>query len=163
MTAWCCPRHTGSSWSPRSGRRHRWLWTPAGQCSPGGDRAWCAGSVGAWCGMVRAFRVPFRPLAARPCFVNSVNKTRPCSEGAETPTSAACLRTPQTGINALCLPACPHKRDLSLIHISEPTRLRRISYAVFCLKKKKKKKRNKKKKEKQKKNKKKQKKKKKKQ
>jgi len=29
--------------------------------------------------------------------------------------------------------------DLSLIHISEPTRLRRISYAVFCLKKKKKK------------------------
>src|SRR5660397_262338 len=29
---------------------------------------------------------------------------------------------------------------LSLIHISDPTRLRRISYAVFCLKKKKKKK-----------------------
>src|SRR5660397_279796 len=29
-------------------------------------------------------------------------------------------------------------QDLSLIHISEPTRLRRISYAVFCLKKKKK-------------------------
>ena len=29
---------------------------------------------------------------------------------------------------------------LSLIHISEPTRLRRISYAVFCLKKKTKKK-----------------------
>ena len=28
-------------------------------------------------------------------------------------------------------------RTLSLIHISEPTRLRRISYAVFCLKKKK--------------------------
>ena len=27
--------------------------------------------------------------------------------------------------------------ELSLIHISEPTRLRRISYAVFCLKKKK--------------------------
>ena len=27
--------------------------------------------------------------------------------------------------------------NLSLIHISEPTRLRRISYAVFCLKKKK--------------------------
>src|SRR5660397_298304 len=35
---------------------------------------------------------------------------------------------------------------LSLIHISEPTRLRRISYAVFCLKKKKKKKKEKKKK-----------------
>ena len=31
-----------------------------------------------------------------------------------------------------------YKRMLSLIHISEPTRLRRISYAVFCLKKKKK-------------------------
>ena len=30
---------------------------------------------------------------------------------------------------------------LSLIHISEPTRLRRISYAVFCFKKKKKKQR----------------------
>ena len=37
----------------------------------------------------------------------------------------------------------PHLKDqlyiqfsLSLIHISEPTRLRRISYAVFCLKKK---------------------------
>ena len=28
-------------------------------------------------------------------------------------------------------------QQLSLIHISEPTRLRRISYAVFCLKKKK--------------------------
>ena len=35
---------------------------------------------------------------------------------------------------------------LSLIHISEPTRLGMISYAVFCLKKKKKKKREKKKK-----------------
>src|SRR5660398_288432 len=35
--------------------------------------------------------------------------------------------------------------ELSLIHISEPTRLRRISYAVFCLKKKKKQKKNKKK------------------
>src|SRR5660398_66054 len=33
-----------------------------------------------------------------------------------------------------------HALTLSLIHISEPTRLRRISYAVFCLKKKKKKK-----------------------
>ena len=30
-----------------------------------------------------------------------------------------------------------HPLGLSLIHISEPTRLRRISYAVFCLKKKK--------------------------
>src|SRR5678815_5242576 len=30
-----------------------------------------------------------------------------------------------------------HERYLSLIHISEPTRLLSISYAVFCLKKKK--------------------------
>src|SRR5450756_1722703 len=35
-------------------------------------------------------------------------------------------------------------KELSLIHISEPTRLGMISYAVFCLKKKKKKKNNKK-------------------
>src|SRR5450759_5859146 len=32
----------------------------------------------------------------------------------------------------------PSTHDLSLIHISEPTRLGMISYAVFCLKKKKK-------------------------
>src|SRR5660398_301472 len=37
-----------------------------------------------------------------------------------------------------------YMRKLSLIHISEPTRLRRISYAVFCLKKKKNKKQQKK-------------------
>src|SRR5450759_5652096 len=37
----------------------------------------------------------------------------------------------------LVVAATPH---LSLIHISEPTRLGMISYAVFCLKKKKKKK-----------------------
>src|SRR5665213_4046749 len=34
-----------------------------------------------------------------------------------------------------------HEYNLSLIHISEPTRQAEISYAVFCLKKKKKKKR----------------------
>src|SRR5665254_22905 len=33
----------------------------------------------------------------------------------------------------------PEQQALSLIHISEPTRLLSISYAVFCLKKKKKK------------------------
>src|SRR5450756_1264039 len=32
--------------------------------------------------------------------------------------------------------AAAYVRDLSLIHISEPTRLGMISYAVFCLKKK---------------------------
>src|SRR5450756_2828147 len=36
-----------------------------------------------------------------------------------------------------------HGPPLSLIHISEPTRLGMISYAVFCLKKKKKQKNNK--------------------
>ena len=36
-------------------------------------------------------------------------------------------------------PEKPAPRLLSLIHISEPTRLGMISYAVFCLKKKKKK------------------------
>src|SRR5450756_2672214 len=35
-------------------------------------------------------------------------------------------------------PASGDHRHLSLIHISEPTRLGMISYAVFCLKKKKK-------------------------
>ena len=39
------------------------------------------------------------------------------------------------------LPLDKHE-ELSLIHISEPTRLGMISYAVFCLKKKKKKKNN---------------------
>ena len=39
----------------------------------------------------------------------------------------------QAGIVRYCL------KYLSLIHISEPTRLGMISYAVFCLKKKKKK------------------------
>ena len=34
--------------------------------------------------------------------------------------------------------ASPAAQNLSLIHISEPTRLGMISYAVFCLKKKKK-------------------------
>eukprot|EP00658_Telonema_sp_P-2_P024488 TRINITY_DN19841_c0_g1_i3.p1 TRINITY_DN19841_c0_g1~~TRINITY_DN19841_c0_g1_i3.p1 ORF type:complete len:100 (+),score=19.01 TRINITY_DN19841_c0_g1_i3:506-805(+) len=37
------------------------------------------------------------------------------------------------------LPPMLHHMYLSLIHISEPTRLLSISYAVFCLKKKKKK------------------------
>ena len=37
----------------------------------------------------------------------------------------------------LGVPDTPKVWDLSLIHISEPTRLGMISYAVFCLKKKK--------------------------
>src|SRR5678816_3296809 len=35
---------------------------------------------------------------------------------------------------AACPPLQAHCRTLSLIHISEPTRLLSISYAVFCLK-----------------------------
>src|SRR5660397_285892 len=43
--------------------------------------------------------------------------------------------------HSACSTTCPCTTvwRLSLIHISEPTRLRRISYAVLCLKKKKKK------------------------
>src|SRR5450759_1982334 len=43
-------------------------------------------------------------------------------------------KTPNSGRHPL-----PAPQALSLIHISEPTRLGMISYAVFCLKKKKKK------------------------
>src|SRR5660398_226137 len=43
---------------------------------------------------------------------------------------------PVCGTPDLCCGPCA-AQILSLIHISEPTRLRRISYAVFCLKKKK--------------------------
>src|SRR5665648_1284895 len=39
--------------------------------------------------------------------------------------------------SATTWPQCA-QRDITLIHISEPTRLGMISYAVFCLKKKKK-------------------------
>src|SRR5450756_1803376 len=44
----------------------------------------------------------------------------------------------QCGITGYC-PGCTSRppQELSLIHISEPTRLGMISYAVFCLKKKK--------------------------
>src|SRR5678816_2866206 len=45
-----------------------------------------------------------------------------------------------SGRNGRKSPESPHvqfHRHLSLIHISEPTRLLSISYAVFCLKKKK--------------------------
>src|SRR5660398_294634 len=56
-------------------------------------------------------------------------------------------RSVTDGLPSLDGPECSYLRDtipavflshilLSLIHISEPTRLRRISYAVFCLKKK---------------------------
>src|SRR5660397_215918 len=43
---------------------------------------------------------------------------------------AVCIQSIRSGFTSVMM-------DGSLIHISEPTRLRRISYAVFCLKKKK--------------------------
>src|SRR5450756_2927405 len=55
----------------------------------------------------------------------------------------AALRVPHLPAPPAPLPGRHgHGGDLSLIHISEPTRLGMISYAVFCLKKKKKKKHN---------------------
>src|SRR5450756_1983250 len=39
-------------------------------------------------------------------------------------------------VEGICSPQCPVITELSLIHISEPTRLGMMSYAVFCLKKK---------------------------
>src|SRR5450756_2073233 len=51
---------------------------------------------------------------------------------------AAALHAPQNGAGGV-LEGDVHVRHLSLIHISEPTRLGMTSYAVFCLKKKKKK------------------------
>eukprot|EP00658_Telonema_sp_P-2_P031421 TRINITY_DN23509_c0_g1_i4.p1 TRINITY_DN23509_c0_g1~~TRINITY_DN23509_c0_g1_i4.p1 ORF type:complete len:248 (-),score=28.01 TRINITY_DN23509_c0_g1_i4:54-797(-) len=44
----------------------------------------------------------------------------------------------EDGVCTVYAGAITHRVDLSLIHISEPTRLLSISYAVFCLKKKKK-------------------------
>src|SRR5678815_2795878 len=41
-----------------------------------------------------------------------------------------------THTSCCCCWLCRCSRGLSLIHISEPTRLLSISYAVFCLKKK---------------------------
>ena len=49
--------------------------------------------------------------------------------GTKLDTLDRCQALIDSGVDVLVL-------DLSLIHISEPTRLRRISYAVFCLKKK---------------------------
>src|SRR5450759_2330093 len=43
---------------------------------------------------------------------------------------------PRSFMRLTCLDVDPAPIGLSLIHISEPTRLGMISYAVFCLKKK---------------------------
>src|SRR5660397_255617 len=61
------------------------------------------------------------------------------------PSGGSCSTDPGPDFSARrSCPTCRSRRSpqpftpaLSLIHISEPTRLRRISYAVFCLKKKK--------------------------
>ena len=47
---------------------------------------------------------------------------------------AQCIKTLET-LNADTNQIFEIPKDLSLIHISEPTRPERISYAVFCLKK----------------------------
>ena len=58
-----------------------------------------------------------------------------------TPVIAGLKRVSKPGLriytNCEDMPKVMKGLGLSLIHISEPTRLRRISYAVFCLKKKK--------------------------
>src|SRR5659263_617262 len=48
--------------------------------------------------------------------------------------SSASVSLPSTSPEAADSPVRPGPRPLSLIHISEPTRLGMISYAVFCLK-----------------------------
>eukprot|EP00658_Telonema_sp_P-2_P004799 TRINITY_DN11791_c0_g1_i3.p1 TRINITY_DN11791_c0_g1~~TRINITY_DN11791_c0_g1_i3.p1 ORF type:complete len:101 (-),score=21.06 TRINITY_DN11791_c0_g1_i3:37-339(-) len=51
--------------------------------------------------------------------------------------AADCIRPRWDMIQSDGVHRCRHDHKLSLIHISEPTRLLSISYAVFCLKKKK--------------------------
>src|SRR5450756_2250109 len=70
-------------------------------------------------------------------------KVRPLPFGVATAVPRTCRVLPYTVTwysLLLCLtttpPPLPSVRPLSLIHISEPTRLGMISYAVFCLKKK---------------------------
>src|SRR5665648_809979 len=57
-------------------------------------------------------------------------RARSCSSA-----SPVCWRAYWWAASPMGLPASPStERTLSLIHISEPTRLGMISYAVFCLK-----------------------------
>src|SRR5678816_4761626 len=98
----------------------------------------------------------FAQTPAKPSFdVISIKPTAPGQRGGgggvrgdKYTMTAITLRTllqtafqrPSTGgpIAQLQIIGAPPWMDLSLIHISEPTRLLSISYAVFCLKKKKK-------------------------
>src|SRR5660398_116520 len=66
----------------------------------------------------------------------SWNSSTPTSSRSR-PAESSTRGTENTGPNRSSSLGSPAV-TLSLIHISEPTRLRRISYAVFCLKKKKK-------------------------
>src|SRR5660397_284117 len=69
-------------------------------------------------------RSPSRARSSYPCVLDSSPPDPPTD-----PSRCRGPATPPPGSH-------PAGRNLSLIHISEPTRLRRISYAVFCLKKK---------------------------
>eukprot|EP00658_Telonema_sp_P-2_P053031 TRINITY_DN41424_c0_g1_i1.p1 TRINITY_DN41424_c0_g1~~TRINITY_DN41424_c0_g1_i1.p1 ORF type:complete len:106 (+),score=25.20 TRINITY_DN41424_c0_g1_i1:87-404(+) len=79
---------------------------------------------------------------------NEANKQRMMSKSAaakqqvkRAPSSSARVASKQPSMFSVNAVPLSHKigrqKDLSLIHISEPTRLLSISYAVFCLKKKK--------------------------
>src|SRR5665809_171221 len=81
-------------------------------------------------------RRPPRSTQSRSSAASDVYKRQGHHGGAQ-------LQQPRGVFHLAPLRALPALR-LSLIHISEPTRLRRISYAVCCLKKKKKEKREKK-------------------
>src|SRR5665809_158385 len=79
-------------------------------------------------------RRPPRSTQSRSSAASDVYKRQPKSS----PTTSPADRASRSARRRVT----PSDTTLSLIHISEPTRLRRISYAVFCLKKKKKKKKN---------------------
>src|SRR5450756_2664516 len=76
-------------------------------------------------------RRPPRSTQSRSSAASDVYKRQPRNPG---PSWLPCGRR--------CARRSTSRRHLSLIHISEPTRLGMISYAVFCLKKKKKTKKN---------------------
>ncbi len=79
----------------------------------------------------------FAQLQALP---NTPSSLRSCTTGAAnyptTPTPVSTNPLPTPSITACPIPfhTLPYiTSTLSLIHLSEPTRLRRISYAVYCL------------------------------
>src|SRR5660398_218749 len=104
-------------------------------CGP----AECALSSTGLSAVVRALcvRIPDGlPICAEPLpFSSDGRRFDPCTAHShETPVSAGFLLC--SAAPTLTPRPCRSLMSLSLIHISEPTRLRRISYAVFCLKKK---------------------------